>query len=241
MRYKFSAIFFSVLAIAAIVVCTSLGFWQLVRAEEKQLHLQQLQKWNSQQVTPLVLALDDIEQAHPDSTGRIVSVEGKIWPKYWLLDNQVLDGKVGYDVLVAMKRQGQSRWLLVNLGFVPAPPSRAQLVELALPEQGKLEKVFINEKFQANITLSEHTSEAGWPKRVQQIDLGSFSEQVGLSFHPFIGFAQQPFPEVDTTPHYEPITLSAERHFGYAVQWFLLAFAAAAVWATAFYKSRKAV
>ena len=56
-----------------------------------------------------------------------------ISPYVWLLDNQIVNREVGYDVLIPVHAQRGSSLLLVSLGWVPAPSDRSQLPNPAIP------------------------------------------------------------------------------------------------------------
>ncbi len=63
-------------------------------------------------------------------------LQGKaVWlkPAVWLLDNQLIQGKAGYDVVIPVLVSDQGPAVLVNLGWVAAPQSRDQLPELEHP------------------------------------------------------------------------------------------------------------
>lgn len=63
-----------------------------------------------------------------------ISVRG-----HWLaertifLDNRVLHGQVGYDVLTPLQVEGTARLLLINRGWTPLGPDRSNLPDIATP------------------------------------------------------------------------------------------------------------
>ncbi|MBS3797201.1 SURF1 family protein [Pseudoalteromonas sp. BDTF-M6] len=234
---KLSAILWTGLVILAVTVCTRLGFWQLERAEQKQERQQLLDSWSAQGVMPLTKALRHIESE--DATGLQVGFDAKLQREYWLLDNQVYQGRVGYDLLVLALPPGSSHWLLVNLGFVPAPSARSELPAIELPEQLTLTQALVKEGTLAQFTLSDARAEQGWPKRIQQIAITQMSEQTRKPIHPFMVYAQHRVEGIGAIPHYQPVTMSADKHRAYAWQWFLIALAALVIAVSAYWRARR--
>ena len=80
-----------------------------------------------------------------------------IAPMIWLLDNQQVDGRIGYDVVIAVEQIRPSEQstrstdhavsstpaLLVNLGWVAAQGSRDQLPEVNVPAELMVNGIFI--------------------------------------------------------------------------------------------------
>lgn len=123
------------LLLILIVVLTALialSVWQLQRANTKtklQQHLSMLEQQgevslaNWQTLAPE--SADGIRVKHP---GRWLA------PYVWLLDNQMLNHRIGYDIIVPVRLYGSSHAVLVNLGWIAAPTDRAHLPQFAVPE-----------------------------------------------------------------------------------------------------------
>ncbi|WP_172972733.1 SURF1 family protein [Pseudoalteromonas sp. THAF3] len=236
--HKLSAFLWSSIVVLVVSTCVGLGFWQLDRAEQKQAREQLLQQWASKGCIPFTQA-QRLINSDVDATGMQTAVSGRVLQHYWLLDNQVYQGRVGYDVLVLVMPQGASRWLLINLGFIVAPTTREQLPQLQLPTQITLDDVLIKEGPLGSITLAQSSPSMGWPKRVQQIDITQIANQARVPVYNFMAYAQTPSPLVATEPHYQPVTMPAEKHIAYAWQWFLIALAALLIALTAFWRARR--
>ncbi|MEO2267739.1 SURF1 family protein [Pseudoalteromonas sp. YIC-656] len=234
---KLSAILWTGLVILTITVCTRLGFWQLERAEQKQQRQQMLDSWSERGVLDFAQALRVIQDG--DATGMQVVITGEVSPQYWLLDNQVYQGKVGYDVLVLMLPDTSNRWLLVNLGFVPAPLTRNELPIINLPSEITLPQALIKDGELGGITLKDDIQQDAWPKRIQQIDLHSMAQQTRKPIHPFMAYAGLPNSSVNAQPHYQGVTMSAQKHNAYALQWFLIALAALIIALSAYWRARR--
>ncbi|WP_213995121.1 SURF1 family protein [Arsukibacterium sp.] len=210
------------ITVTAFIILSKLGYWQLQRAEEKAIQISQLEQLQQQgELTWQQLAVLPAEQAD----GVLFAGAGYwIKPYAWLLDNQIVDGKVGYDVIVPVQSGEKSRPLLVNLGWVAAGSSRDELPELIIPEQVQLQGL-IRTKV-GGFRLGQNTEGAGWPQRIQQPELEQMTAQLPVSAYPFLLYQQGESPFL---PHYQAVVMPPEKHHGYAFQWFMLAIAVVAV------------
>jgi len=208
----------AVLTVAVFVVLVNLGLWQLSRGEEKQASEKVLQLRQNMAPISLGQALEryPIEQM----TGLRVAVS--VLPSenmMFLLDNQTHQGKVGYLAYQLMREQN-GHWMLLERGFVPAPSERSQLPEvdwLSSPQQ------FVGRLYQKSLNplSSDLNIESQIPHRIQNLNLAQLSQWLG---EPILPIAFQPQQENWPYPQpWVPFPLSAEKHFGYAVQWFAMA------------------
>lgn len=214
-----------------IFVLLSLAYWQWQRAEQKQQSLATLAHWQTQQALSLnelieITALSDSNLMNND--GVSMAFTGRwLKPYVWLLDNQTVKGRAGYDVLIPVQQidsenPGREIIALVNLGWVAAPPQRSELPAIRLPDDVSVQGVY-----RANpdgLLLGKNVEDVGqWPMRLQKIDtplLGSYLPETLLRG---VIYQQQSSPFL---VHYHPVVLPPERHKAYALQWFLLAIAA---------------
>ncbi|MBY6019431.1 SURF1 family protein [Ferrimonas balearica] len=204
--------------VLAIGVLVKLGFWQLDRAEEKRHLMAQLAQRAEQTLHwPL-----------PDWSGerlagyRLAGTVEPVRERTLLLDNQTLDGQVGYRWLQPARFDGGA-WILLDLGFVPVARGDRTLPTLpALPERlsvsGRLYRPGHN-PLNANLL-----PEAGSVTRIQALELAQLSRHWGEPIAPVVWLAEQP-ELVGFTRSWQPINLSPEKHQGYALQWFGLAVA----------------
>ncbi|MBV2130905.1 SURF1 family protein [Arsukibacterium indicum] len=210
------------ITVTAFIILSKLGYWQLQRAEEKAMQLSQLQQLqqqgalNWQQLAVLTAA---------EADGVLFAGDGQwLQPYVWLLDNQIVEGKVGYDVIIPVQSMEKSRPLLVNLGWVPAGDNRAVLPELVIPEQLQLQGL-IRSKV-GGFRLGPNTEGTGWPQRIQQPELEQMANQLPVGAYAFLLYQQGASPFL---PHYQAVVMPPEKHHGYAFQWFMLAIAVVAV------------
>lgn len=199
-----------------------LGFWQLDRAESKQLLLNLKAQ---QQTTEAFLLTDD----SPDDPETFLYKPVKATGHYdnahqFLLDNQVHQGKAGYFVLTPLRLNNSKKAVLINRGWVPVGASRATLPEVTVIQDEITILGHINRFPRVGLKLTD--SEAtihNWPAVVQVIDSEFLSRQLT---YPAFNFQIELKP---TQAHgflrdwHKPAAMTPEKHLGYAVQWFLLA------------------
>lgn len=220
-RLKFKPLSTVVLLVVSAVLW-SLAVWQWQRAEQKLQIVSQLQL-NELDKLPMHLALQAAAQV---ATGVQSSVDISSWQaNYWWLDNQVVDGKLGFDLIaVANTAQGV---FAINLGFIESG-ARTRVAPPALPELpvGRF-----------NVWLKPiAASVAGWRQSAQEFphlvaELATADMQAsGANSHMQLVLVDSTVP---FQTHYQPYVMSPEKHQAYALQWALLAIAALVVWLVA--------
>ncbi len=210
------------ITLTVFAILIKLGHWQLQRAAEKTIKISQLEQLQQQgAINWQQLAVLSATEAD----GVLFSGTG-LWlaPYIWLLDNQIVEGKVGYDVIVPVQHTAQSQPLLVNLGWIAAGSSRAELPEIKLPTQLQLDGL-VRSKV-GGFRLGPNTEKEGWPQRIQQPELEQMAAQLPIQPAPFLLYQQGDSPFL---PHYQAVVMPPEKHHGYAFQWFMLAVAVVAV------------
>ena len=206
------------ITLAAFAVLIKLSFWQWQRAAEKELQLSQLANWQQQGApawTELIkLSPDELDGAPLQGQARWLS------PTVWLVDNQIMQGRAGYDVLVPMQLAEGTPALVVNLGWLAAPPRRDQLPEVTIPASIELSGLLRSQP--GSFRLGDNLEARGqWPMRVQTIEILSLQTTTTVPLFDAVFYQQ----ETPYTHHYQPVVLSPEKHRGYALQWLLLALA----------------
>ncbi len=223
----------------AVAILLSLSFWQWQRAAQKQQSLQMLAQWQMQKAFSLTELITDQSTALLSSEnlmardGATVSFPARwLAPYVWLLDNQILKGRPGYDVIIpvqannpentATNSSAASSIVLVNLGWVAAPVQRTELPAIKMPAELIVQGVY---RAQAgNFLLGKNLEDLGqWPMRMQQPDNKLLITYLPDSLIAGMIYQQRESP---FAIHYHPVVLPPERHKAYALQWFLLAMAA---------------
>ena len=206
------------LIIATLVLLISLGFWQLDRADEKRAIEGQIDSANSGDVKLIDSAesLKDKEYYHVRLQG---SYDGD---KQFIYDNQIVDQISGYYVLTPLVLKGDSKAVLINRGFIPWNGRRDKLADIDIGEELTEVKVQISKPVKRmELEASELTGD--FPVLIQALDLDEMSTIASLDFASVVGLLSSE-SENGFVRQWEPYTGSIERHIGYAIQWFLMAF-----------------
>jgi cytochrome oxidase assembly protein ShyY1 len=198
-----------------VVAFSTLGFWQLRRAADKE-RLLAAYAGAAGQAT---LDLGQARQSPADGPYPHVRVRGRFDPvhTYWL-DDQVRNGRQGRFAFAVFEPAGSSPGLLVNRGFVvhggetgipELPDGEVELSGLYAPPPG------------TGLRLGGNPlpHSAQWPKLTIYIDTQEIAQDAGQPLDERIllldaaadsGFEREWTPQI----------LPPERHRGYAFQWF---------------------
>ena len=221
------------LIITTLVLLLSLGFWQLDRADEKRAIEDQIASANSGDVefVTSVEFLKDKEYYH-------VRLQGSyIGDKQFIYDNQIVDQISGYYVLTPFILKGASKAVLINRGFIPWSGRRDKLANVDIGEKLTEAKVQISIPIKRmELKVSETTGD--FPVLIQALDLDEMSAIASLDFVSVVGLLS-PESENGFVRQWKPYTGSIERHIGYAIQWFLMAFVLAFIGIRLALKQRK--
>ena len=192
----------------------ALGWWQLNRADQKAQLMTQIEAGRAQ-----VLPLN--KETEPVPYQRY-ALTGALNPKrVWLLDNRTYQGRVGYEVWAPLV--SEKHWYLVSLGWVAGTGDRQRLPELNLPEG---ERRWMGEwrPPSDSIVLSDLSSGDEWPRVIQRIDPETMAQQIQRETPRGLLQLEEAQPGVGPVI-WTPTVMTAERHRGYAFQWFAMALA----------------
>ena len=211
------------ITLTAFAILIKLSHWQWQRAAEKTVQLQQIAL--VQQQGP-VSGRQLLAGSATELDGALLSDTGYWVPPYiWLLDNQILHGKVGYDVIIPVQFADSSTLVLVNLGWLAAGQNRQVLPEPQIPAEIAIAALVRSRPANA-LLLGQNLEGDSYPMRMQQIDYALLQQQLPWSLYPAVLYQQQ---ASDFIPHYQPVVMPPEKHRGYALQWLGLAIAVLAV------------
>jgi cytochrome oxidase assembly protein ShyY1 len=201
------------------ILFVNLGLWQLERAAEKEdLITEEANRRNQ----PPVLFNELPRDAHHLS-GTVVRLKGEYVPgRIFLLDNRVLKGKVGFEVLVPYRESG-GVLALVNRGFVPMGRTREEtpVIPSLITSTFAAGSLYIS--VENRFIAEEETIEvANWPRIVQTGDPLVLQQLIGEDLYPHIFRLTESDP--NALPRFWPTTIMLPvKHKGYALQWFTMA------------------
>lgn len=201
---------FLMVAVPIIGLCVQAVFWQLGRAQEKSALIAQLQLGEGVVSDRSELrALDPSQSAYRVSLPVVRTDDSLIF-----LDNRVYERVVGYEVFGWVRPVDGTERLLVNFGWVAGPVSRAELPSITLPEFIDLQGRWVG------LTDSYLMGQASAEDFDGMIRVQSLEGIAGQAEIPGVFLAEGMLSQDARGP--EP-RLGPTTHYGYAVQWGLLA------------------
>jgi surfeit locus 1 family protein len=179
------------LAAAACATGIALGNWQARRADEKRALAVHVQR---------------------------IAVVGEFLPERTvLLDNKVRNHRAGYEV-VAPLRLAEGIHVLVNRGWIEAPPRRDQLPEVVTPPGRVRVEGLLLPRLPQPLKVGE-----GAKGRVRQsVDLKEFAAETGLTLQSFV-IEQHSSTADGLARDWPPPDAGIEKHQAYSFQWYSLA------------------
>lgn len=209
-------------------VLVYLGLWQLDRAQEKQTILDQ---WQQQQaLEPISLNNIPWRSINESKLKRKVSVVATFdISRYWLLEGKMYRGEPGYHVVMPAQLN-DNRWILVNRGWIKGNPRREILPVFSTPSTQQLIKGNINTPSHSIFVKNEGIGDRStWPYRLLQIDTTQMGHQLNEKLPDFIIEINEDSP-VALQAQWPQVNMTPSKHFGYATQWFLMAFTLLVLW-----------
>ncbi len=215
----------SIFAFVCLVLFVNLGFWQLNREIEKREFLAELSARESQR--PM---LANELPIHGDLSGVPVRLTGEYGDVVALLDNRVLKGIVGFEVHQIFYDDSRQVFL-VNRGFVAMGRTRADPVVIPEVRPGKMS--IHGKVYQSNgaplLLKREQGRIKQFPAILQLVEMERLSDSLNVDIYPYV--IRLATDQPGTLPRYWPSTvMSPQKHRGYAVQWFAMAFTVLITW-----------
>ena len=218
----------ALLAAILLPVMTSLGFWQLHRAEENRELIQMAEQRRQQQ--PVALSQLPLAQLEQDiARGNLahwqlqqVSLRGKWLDKVFLLENQMHEGRNGYYVIGVMQFEN-SRYALVNRGWIMAPALRSELplVPAIVPAAVEQGEIYVT----PNVLRDEPVfAESGWPRRIGRLNVPGLARELDMTVLPVIVRLRDGSPSA-LTAQWPVVNITPEKNIAYAIQWFAMSIA----------------
>jgi surfeit locus 1 family protein len=219
---------FALLVVAVAAVMLWAGFWQLDRAAQKiaiqQSHVQAL----NQPVLELSRTLPQSAPEWADIRYRQVQLTGRYLPdKQFLLDNRVFPGvqgsRVGYHVITPFELEDSGGVVLVNRGWLPASPDRSVLPDIRVNARPRTISGIVDIPGQG-YHIGTMDTDSKWPRVIQFVGYSVLAERLGFGLHPALIVLAEGEPD-SYTWDWEPVVEGPQKHYAYAVQWFLMCLA----------------
>ena len=179
------------LAAAACAAGIALGNWQARRAEEKRALAANVQR---------------------------IMVVGEFLPERTVfLDNKIHDHRPGYEVVTPL-RLAEGIHVLVNRGWIAAPPTRDQLPQVQTPRG----RIRIAGVMQPHLPRAMKLGEAQKGPVRQNLELKDFAAETGLTLQAFV-IEQTSDTEDGLARDWPPPDAGAQKNDAYSFQWYSLA------------------
>lgn len=202
----------ALLTLIVVSACIALSLWQYRRGEQKQV---MLASWEDDRSKPILFA-SALDQA---KSGQVFVLVGRFLnEQQFLLDNQVHNGRLGYEVYTPF-RLSSGLDVLLNRGWLAAPPKRDVLPDVTLPSG----LVQVEARFYIRLGLpplfGAVAEQDRWPIRLQRADLALMAALAELNLRTK-GELHLLDGQVGTLNIRPPISgIQPEKHYAYAFQW----------------------
>jgi surfeit locus 1 family protein len=206
------------LTLVAAGLFSSLGAWQLRRAEEKRAIFAAYAQGTAGTWQEGLGGANASEQRY-----QLLRLQGHYDAGHQvLLDNMSHAGRSGYQVLTPFITAGGS--VLVNRGWVPASGDRSRLPDIEVSAQPRLLTGRIDRLPRPALRLAADAavSAAPWPRRLLFPTVAEISTQTGYALRDFQLLLNPDEPD-GFVREWKPALMEPEKHIGYAIQWFGLA------------------
>lgn len=195
-----------------------LGFWQLSRAQEKQQRLTKLANFQDLVINDLNL----VDQKVINNFARLKLKVQLAEFKNILIENKIQNGELGYHVLNLVKDIETGRNFLVNRGWIEGTANRSDIPSVELPEldwelEGRIYP--INQQVLSQDAVLENYNRV---IRLPVLDthvLTLLEAQFGLTLEPYLLRLNGKNKDVFDV-NWVWISMTPEKHLGYAFQWF---------------------
>ncbi len=202
-----------------------LSLWQLDRAAEKKAIKA---AWRKQQASVPVAFEPDRE--YPPYQRVVVTGQFAI-DKYWLQENQFYNGQLGYNVVMPFITHG-GQVIAVDRGWIKGSPLRDFVPEVTTPEGSYQLTGTLVTPSDSKLIREAESSAKTWPHKILEVDLAVMATQVDLAFYPRL-LRIDPASSAAFVIKWRPVNMSPAKHYGYALQWALMAAALLVLYAFA--------
>jgi surfeit locus 1 family protein len=211
----------SLFTFALLPVLISFGWWQLDREQEKI----QMQSAHNEQLSAPEVSLDMLDTAvdllpylKVDATGYYDNEQ------FFLLDNRISNGVVGYEVITPFRTQGGNT-VLVNRGWI-AQGSGRDVLPIPDPVTGLTSmrgSIYVPSGSPFLLSAQQEVSPQEWPQVIQSLDMNlialALAEESVFPYTVRLASGARGALRLD----WPLMNMMPEKHRAYAVQWFIMA------------------
>lgn len=210
-----------VLGLMLVSLFVRLGYWQLSRAVEKQSMLVAQAQRGTLAPQSLPNELRGLDNYTP------VVIQGRYEPRHtFIIQNRYLKHRLGVQIVTAFKVEKSGKSVLVDRGWLPSEQAKSAWLEEHTIRSLITLKGFVynpGKPFKLNDKLD---APGQWPLLLPQYDEDVMRDHLSSASYPFIIVTFENMPG-SFLNNFEAVSMSPERHRGYAIQWFAFAVVAA--------------
>jgi len=201
-----------------IYLMVTLGQWQAEKARFKV----DLEDKVMQRKDLPVVTLDELPQSIDEKIYLPVTAFGRYEAaRHFLLDNRILNGKVGYDVYTPLILSDETV-ILVNRGFIEQGKTREDLPEVITPVQKVSIKGLIDKPPSKTVVLADNVNNSDtWPIVLQYLDIEEIKVTLGIPVYDMI-IRLDENEEHGFVREIPALNLRSDKNAGYAFQWYTL-------------------
>ena len=227
------------LTVAGVLVFVRLGVWQLHRAEYKD---ELLRRYAAAASAP-AQTFDSVADQPPANAYPRVRVQGRYrTDRLYLLDNPKHDSMGGVEVYAPFQPVGQSKLLLVDLGFLPGNGNDKTPQSPPLPADMQTLQGIYQPPPGTGLELGGNalTQQTQWPKMSVYLDLDQMAADLHAILYPRVLVLDADPSAIYVRVHTLDLSsMPPARHRAYAFQWFTFAVAAVVIFLVLHRKHRK--
>ena len=211
----------TVVTLFFIYLMVTLGQWQADKAQYK---VDLEEKVTARQDLPAI-TLDELPQSIDERIFLPVVTYGRYESKkYFLLDNRILNGQVGYDVYTPLELADETI-ILVNRGFVKQGKTRQDLPEITTPDQKLSVRGLLDKVPSKTVVLADNVNKSdSWPKVMQYLDIEEIKTMLDIPVFDMI-IRLDANEEHGFVREIPALNLRSDKNAGYAFQWYAMTLA----------------
>ncbi len=214
----------TLVAAAVIIASIQLARWQLDRAAYK---TELLESWVEAEPVKITGSLNEIADHAP------IHMIGQFDPlRQIMLDNQVLDTRVGVRVFTPFEIESTSEIVLVNRGWLPFDRRQPEQTRWDTPDQLQTLTGRISPPPRVGLQIGsiEPLDPDDWPNLMTYFEIEPIRQVLGAEIVDRVILLDPDHPaHLDGRP-WQPVVMGPDRHRAYAFQWFMIALAVFLIW-----------
>ena len=213
----------SVLFLFFFIGFIRLGFWQLDRAEQKNI----LNDAYASRQSDSIIQLNDIGNVNDlNLLWKKVELKGSFKNEQnIILDNQIFQQTAGFNIITPFRISGTDWSVLVNRGWQENLNLRSLIPDIQLLKGEVVIGGSIVKFPVGGIVLGEENLEVinSSISRVQRVDIDKFSDFYSAKFLPYIIYLD-PLLDSKYQSNFKLPAPDSDKNYGYSLQWFAFAF-----------------